>query len=206
MAQWKSNKSIKWRAVFAESAFIGASILIAFALQDWDEGKDIEERTLIALCNVKLELTFNQTLLKKDYIPRQKGMLAVIKGAIKFFNSQATGELPETNLEQMLLQESLRYSAWTLAGESGYLLHANFELATDIGALIDYQEDRYQSIVVRVTDAIFNRNKELRENPLEYYVSLNELVGEWVAQTNFLEQKYESLFARPDFIGLDCRE
>ena len=206
MVQDRNQKLIKWRAVFAESAFIGASILIAFALQDWDEGKDIEERTLIALCNVKLELAYNRTLLKKDYIPRQKGMLAVIKGATAFMNSQANGEPPQTNLEQMLMQESLRYSAWTLAGESGYLLHANFELATDIGALFDYQEDRYQSILSRVNNAVFNRNKALRDDPVEYYISLNELISEWIAQTNFLEQKYEALFARPDFIALECKE
>ncbi|TDF38507.1 hypothetical protein EYS14_12600 [Alteromonadaceae bacterium M269] len=206
MAQGQIHKSIKWRAVFTESAFIGASIILAFALQDWDEGQDIEERTLIALCNVKQELAFNRTLLKQDYIPRQKGMLAVIKGAIASLESQAEQEIPQTNLEQMLLQESLRYSAWTLAGESGYLLHANFELATDIGALFDYQEDRYQSIVVRINDAVYNRSRELRDNPADYYVSLNELVTEWISQTNYLEQKYESLFARTDFVELACQE
>lgn len=206
MAHEQNFRSIKWRAVFAESAFIGASIIIAFALQDWDEDRDIEERTLIALCNVKLELAYNRTLLKKDYIPRQKGMLAIIKGAITQLNSQADAEPPQTNLEQMLLQESLRYSAWTLAGESGYLLHANFELATDIGALFDYQEDTYQSIIVRVNDTIYNRSVALQNSPTDYYVSLNELIGEWVAQTKFLEGKYEALFARSDFIGLDCQE
>ena len=195
---------VNWRAVFAESLFIGASILIAFALQDWDEEKDIEERTMIALCNVKSELTFNRLLLQNDYIPRQKGIKATVQGAIATLQAQTEGNVPDTNLEQMLLQESLRYSAWTLAGESGYLLHANFELSTEIGALVDFQEDSYQSIVIRINDAVFNRSTEFKDNPLKSYVSLDRLINEWITQTNYLEQKYDSLFAREDFNELTC--
>ena len=69
VARKEPKLSIKWRAIFAESAFIGSSILLAFALQDWDEEKDIEERMQIALCNVKSELTFNRVLIQKGYIP-----------------------------------------------------------------------------------------------------------------------------------------
>lgn len=200
----RERKPVNWRAVFAESAFIGLSIILAFGLQDWDEEKDIEERTLIALCNVKSELTFNRVLLQNDYIPRQKGMLASVQGTIALLQSQPNTSLPETNLEQMLTQESLRYSAWTLAGESGYLLHANFELATEIGALLDFQEDNYLPIVRRINDAVFDRAAQYNENPLTTYVSLNGLIGEWIAQTNYLEQKYDELFAREDFNALIC--
>ena len=73
---------INWRAVFAESALVGASIILAFALQDWDEAKDIEERTLIALCNVKSELAFNRVLIKSEYSPRQRGMLALTNSSM----------------------------------------------------------------------------------------------------------------------------
>lgn len=200
----RERKPVNWRAVFAESAFIGLSIILAFALQDWDEEKDIEERTLIALCNVKSELKFNRVLLQNDYIPRQKGMLASVQGAITQLQTQPGSSAPETNLEQMLTQESLRYSAWTLAGESGYLLHANFELATEIGALVDFQEDSYQSIVSRMNDAVFDRSVEYSDNPLSTYVSLSGLIGEWIAQTNYLEQKYDALFSREDFNELIC--
>ena len=164
MVQEQNPKSIKWRAVFTESAFIGASIILAFALQDWDEAKDIEERTQIALCNVKSELTLNQILLKNDYIPRQKGMQASVNGTIALISNQSVKQLPQTNLEQMLMQESLRYSAWKLAGESGYLLHANFELATEIGALIDFQTDSYQPVVSRINDAVFDRTAEIKNS------------------------------------------
>ncbi|WP_026375288.1 hypothetical protein [Aestuariibacter salexigens] len=200
------DKPLKWRAVFAESALIGASILLAFALQDWDEERDIEERTLIALCNVKSELSFNQILLKNDYIPRQQGMLASVKGTISLLQAQPDGRPPKTDLESMLIQESLRYSAWTLAGESGYLLHANFELATEIGALIDFQQDSYLSVVNRINEAVFDRGTQYREAPLDWYVSLSSLINEWVTQTDFLERKYVALFERSDFIELGCRE
>ena len=200
----RERKPVNWRAVFAESAFIGLSIILAFALQDWDEEKDIEERTMIAMCNVKSELEFNRVLLQNDYIPRQKGMLASVQGAIAQLQSQPGARPPETNLEQMLTQESLRYSAWTLAGESGYLLRANFELATEIGALVDFQEDSYQSIVSRMNDAVFDRSVEYSEEPITFYVSLSGLIGEWIAQTNYLEQKYDALFTREDFNQLAC--
>lgn len=195
---------MNWRAVFAESAFIGLSIILAFALQDWDEEKDIEERTLIALCNVKSELTFNRVLLQNDYIPRQKGMLASVQGTLALLESQPDAAIRESNLEQMLTQESLRYSAWTLAGESGYLLHANFELATEIGALLDFQEDNYLPVIARINDAVFDRSAQYGDDPMATYVSLNGLISEWIAQTNYLEQKYDELFAREDFNALIC--
>lgn len=196
--------AIKWRAVFAESAFIGASILLAFALQDWDEEKDIEERTQIALCNVKSELTFNRVLLQKSYIPRQKGLAATINGAIALYEQSSQENNPGNALQSMLIQESLRYSAWTLAGESGYLLHANFELATEIGAVIDFQEDSYQPVMNRINGAIFESSQEFSENQLQSYVQLSSLVNEWIAKTSYLEQKYEQLFAREDFIQMNC--
>lgn len=200
------TKSIKWRAVFAESGFIGASIVLAFALQDWDEERDIEERTHIALCNVKSELTFNRFLLEGDYIPRQQGLIATVQGAITTLNSQSDAQMQRSNLEQMILQESLRYSAWRLSAESGYLLHADFELATEIGSLFDYQSDSYQPLIVRINDAIFDRSTDIDDNPIEYYISLSGLLSEWAAQTNYLQQKYESLFSDEKFLALDCQE
>lgn len=204
MALAQNAKSIKWRAVFAESAFIGISILFAFALQDWDEEKDIEERTHIALCNIKSELTLNQILLQNDYIPRQKGMQATVNGTISLLSNQTISELPRTNLNQMLIQESLRYSAWKLAGESGYLLHANFELATEMGTLYDFQVDSYRPLVNRINDAVFDRSVEFTGEPLEYYVKLSSIVNEWITQTLYLVRKYESLFNREDFKNLQC--
>lgn len=203
MQQGPKNR-INWRAVFAESAFIGASIILAFALQDWDEQKDIEERTLIALCNVKSELIYNRVLIKNDYIPRQNGLLAMTNASISLLKSHPEEELPESNLKQMLQQDSLRYSAWNLAGESGYLLHANFQLATEIGALFDYQEDRYQSIIMRINDLVLDGKSSFQDSQLEYYAKLTSYVSEWILQTTYLEQKYEDLFAREDFNALQC--
>lgn len=200
----KNKTPIKWRAVFAESALIGASILLAFALQDWDEASDIEERTLIALCNVKSELDYNRILIKGDYIPRQKGLLAVTKASIAGLANYSDSAPPKTNLKQMLSQESLRYSAWDLAGESGYLLHANFQLATEIGALFDYQEGRYFSTIMRINDTVADYNTLSKESPIDYYTSLSDLVTEWSRQTDYLNRKYDALFERSDFIALEC--
>ena len=202
---FKEHKiGIKWRAVFAESGFIGASILLAFALQDWDEAKDIEERTQIALCNVKSELAYNRVLIQKSYIPRQKGLAATIQATIAMQQQSANTGLPSNALQGMMVQESLRYSAWTLAGESGYLLHANFELATEIGAVIDFQEDSFQPVVNRINSAIFDSSQEYSNNQFESHVKLSSLVNEWISKTNYLEQKYESIFAREDFIQMQC--
>ena len=197
---------IKWRAVFAESAFIGASILLAFALQDWDEASDIEERTLIALCNVKSELAFNRVLLKTDYIPRQRGMLALTSAALTHVQAAPDGPLPNTELDTLLVRESLRYSAWTLAGESGYLVYANFQLATEIGALVDYQKVSYQNIMNRVNNAVIHSRSKINDSPLDYYISLTDDISEWVTQTKYLERKYDSLFKREDFNALHCEE
>jgi len=195
---------INWRAVFAESAFVGASIILAFALQDWDEEKDIEERTLIALCNVKSELAFNRVLLKSEYMPRQRGLLALTNASMAQLNSQPDEQIPKTDFKSMLVQESLRYSAWTLAGESGYLLHANFQLATEIGALFDYQQDKYTNTITRVNEAVSLYEAANEEATLFHYSTIATTVSDWSAQTNYLEEKYEALFARDDFIQLAC--
>ena len=188
----------------AESAFIGASILLAFALQDWDEAKDIEERMLIALCNVRSELEFNRLLIETDYVPRQQGMLAVTQASMSLLRAAPSSENALADLKQMQLQESLRYSAWRLAGESGYLLHANFQLATEMGAIFDYQEDRYQRLISRVNDALMDREGLFQKEPLNYYVKVTALVGDLIAQTNYLQQKYKTLFEREDLRALQC--
>ena len=206
MALKYKHTPIKWRAVFAESGFIGASILLAFALQDWDEASDIQERTLIALCNVKSELAFNRILLKTDYIPRQRGMLAVTNAALSQIQAQPDAPVPKTPLKEMLLRESLRYSAWTLAGESGYLVYANFQLATEIGALVDYQKDSYQKIVTRVNDTVIDSHAAISASPIDHYISLTNTLSEWVTQTKYLEGKYDALFEREDFLALQCEE
>lgn len=195
---------IKWRAIFAESAFISASILLAFALQDWDEDKDIEQRTMIALCNVKSELTFNRGLLKDDYIPRQQGMLSLSEAAVIELQAQSETQIKLSQFQDMLLSEPLRYSAWTLAGESGYLVYANFQLATEIGALIDYQEDRYKKIVERMNNTVVDLKMYGENTPLESYKALTDLTNAWISQTQYLEGKYDGLFQRKDFIALEC--
>lgn len=195
---------IKWRAIFAESVFIGASILFAFALQDWDEDKDIEQRTMIALCNVKSELIFNRVLLKNDYIPRQQGMLSLSEAATVELQAQSATQIQLNQFQKMLLSEPLRYSAWTLAGESGYLVYANFELATEIGALIDYQEDRYKKVVERMNNTIVDLKLLNNELPLKRFVTLTDMIEEWVTQTEYLESKYDELFLREDFTALEC--
>lgn len=198
------HSPIKWRAIFAESAFIGASILLAFALQDWDEDKDIEQRTMIALCNVKSELIFNHVLLKNDYIPRQQGMLSLSESAIVEIQAQSKTQIQIKQFQNVLLSEPLRYSAWTLAGESGYLVYANFELATEIGALIDYQEDRYKVTVQRLNNTIVDLKTLVDSPPLKRFAALTDMINEWVIQTEFLENKYDTLFQREDFIALEC--
>lgn len=195
---------VNWRAVVAESVFIGASILFAFALQDWDEAEDIEERTLIALCNVKSELEFNRVMIERDFMPRQQGMLALSGASIAMLQHDPGAELQKTDLYQMMVKDSLRRSAWTLASESGYLLHANFELATEIGALLDFQAVQYQGVVRLVRDAVYEHNGPMGETPIDYYLGITDLVVEWIGQTNYLKRKYEELFAREDFANLEC--
>ena len=195
---------VNWRAVLAESVFISASILLAFALQDWDEAGDIEDRTLIALCNVKSELRYNRDLIEKGFMPRQQGMLALSRASISLLCSNSEEEVQNAELTQLMVKESLRHSAWTLASESGYLLHANFQLATEIGALLDFQEERYQAIVELVYDAVYEHDSGVGDSPVDYYLNVSNLVTEWIGQTDYLRRKYGDLFAREDFSGLPC--
>lgn len=200
----RRDKQVNWRAVFAESGFIGLSIILAFALQDWDEMSDIEERMTIALCNVKSELEFNRVLLKGDHLPRQNGMLAIADGALKTLKFGEASLTSVSGLKDMHFQKSLRYSAWTLASESGYLLHANFELATEIGALFHYQQDSYQPVIARLNDNLFNSSSDYLDNPIAHYASLKELINQSIAQSSYLKTSYDALFAREDFMLLPC--
>jgi len=200
----KIKNPIKWRAVFAESLLIGASIILAFALQDWDEAKDIEERTLIALCNVKSELIFNKILIENEYIPRQRGMSSLSNAAILQLRAQQAPDALKADIEQMLIKESLRYSAWRLAGESGYLLHADFQLATEIGSLFNYQNDKYQHTINRVSEKVLNFSPESNQAAIEHYNSLSRLVNQWIDQTNYLQRKYNALFSDETFNDLSC--
>lgn len=200
----KLSAQVNWRAVIAESVFIGASILLAFALQDWDEATDIEDRTLIALCNVKFELEFNRVLIDRDFMPRQQGMLALSSASIAALQIDPEAETDKTDLYRLMVNDSLRRSAWTLTSESGYLLHADFEMATEIGALIDYQEGQYQVMIGLVRDAVFEHNGPIGDVPIDYYLRITDLVTEWVGQTSFLDRKYEDLFANETFANLAC--
>ena len=195
---------VDWRAVVAQSLFIGASILLAFALEDWDEAMDIEERTLIALCNVKSELEFNRIMIERDFMPRQQGLLALSGAAIAVLQSDPDAQTQKTDLYEMMVKDSLRRSAWTLASESGYLLHADFEMATEIGALIEYQVGQYEGAVALVHHAVYEHDSPAGEAPVDYYLNITNLVVEWIGQTDYLTRKYEDLFAREDFANLAC--
>lgn len=199
-------KGVKWRAVFAESAFIGLSILLAFALQDWDEQRDIEERTHIALCNIKSELLFNQVLLNNSYLPRQKGLSSSVEGLIAASRSGADFSDNTIPLDSTILNESLRYSAWSLASDSGYLLHANFELATEMGAIIDFQRDQYNPVAARVNSLLFSTKYSDSLIKVSEYEELASGINEWIALSNLLSQKYQTLFSREDFAQLQCGE
>lgn len=206
MAKKYKYAPINWRAVFAESGFIGASILLAFWLQNWGNEQDIEEQTMIALCNVKSELAFNRVLLKSDYIPRQRGMSSLSAATIVELKTKLETKTKLDEFHQMLMGEPLRYSAWTLAGESGYLVHANFELATEIGALFHYQEDIYKAVIKRVNNEVFELKVSNDGEGLESYLTLSDLINELVAETQFIESKYDALFQRADFSSLQCGE
>ena len=195
---------VDWRAVVAQSLFIGASILLAFALEDWDEASDIEERTLIALCNVRSELEFNRIMIERDFMPRQQGMLALSGASIAVLQADPDAKTLKTDLYELMVKDSLRRSAWTLASESGYLLHADFEMATEIGALLEFQDRQYQDAVSLVRDAVYEHDSPADAAPVDYYLNITNLVVEWIGQTDYLTRKYEDLFAREDFANLQC--
>jgi hypothetical protein len=143
-------------------------------------------------------------MIERDFMPRQQGMLALSGAAVSILQHDPEAETQKSDLYQIMANEALRRSAWTLASESGYLLHANFEMATEIGALLDYQEGQYQGVVTLVRDAVYEHNGPMGESPIDYYLGITDLVSEWIAQTNYLKRKYEDLFAREDFANLEC--
>ena len=85
------------------------------------------------------------------------------------------------------------------------MLHANFELATEIGALFHYQKDSYQPVIARLNDNLFNSSSEYLEKSIEHYALLKELVNESIAQSLYLKTSYDALFEREDFKLLPCQ-
>lgn len=186
-----------------ESALICASILLAFWLDDWGEQRNIEERTQIALCNVKEELSFNYQLLTNDYRPRHSAILKYVKSTIvQLQDSDGSADL--SKIDRSLYNQQLRFTAWDLAIETGFLLHVDFKLAARISEVYNLQESSYKMIGPRIIESIFSDSDGLNKATLESQLKLENLMTEWLQQQNFLVTKYEDLLSLQEMKQLSC--
>ena len=187
-----------------ESAFICASILLAFWLDDWGEQRNIEERTQVALCNVKEELHFNYTLLTEDYRPRHQAIMQHVDSTITQL-STSDNKLELAKIDRPLYNQQLRQTAWNLAIETGFLLHVDFAVAAKISEVYDLQEHSYKEIAPRIIEVLFEDGLGISGATLESQKKIKVLMNEWFQQQRFLISTYESLLEIEEIKTLDCK-
>lgn len=199
----KASTRHKLKDWLMESALICASILLAFWLDDWGEQRTIEQRTQIALCNVKEELSFNYKLLTEDYRPRHTGILTHIKSTIsQLSDTDKPLELPK--IDRSLYNQQLRFTAWELAIETGFFLHVDFKLAAKISEVYNLQETSYKMIGPRIIESIFSDSEGISKATLRSQKKLEMLMTEWLQQQHFLISNYEELLALKAIQTLRC--
>ena len=196
------NKMRDW---FIESVFICISILLAFALTNWDEKQRLNERTQSVMCNIRDEMTFNHDLLVNDYQSRHQGLIAYVEDTIDKARQDPQSASSLSLIDRPILIQSLRSTAWTLALETGYLLHVDFKLATTVAAVYELQEKSYKKTFERVVEALFE-SLTLNENEvtLAQRREILVLLREWYLQEQYLITNYKDLMQQPGIQDMRC--
>ncbi|MBO6658874.1 MAG: hypothetical protein JJ934_18420 [Pseudomonadales bacterium] len=194
----------KWQEWVPQSLLICFSILLAFWLDDWGEERQIRDRTHVALCNVKRELQENYVKLTEDYEPRHKGLLAYVDSTIEQLSAEPPPAEPISMIDRPLFMEGLEDTAWDLAMETGYLLHADFTLAAEMSKVYGIQNEFIAMNIPRILDLLYWRSAGIRETDLETQLSLRTLLAELVSQEEYAIFRYERLLARSDLSELAC--
>lgn len=182
---------------------ICVSILLAFWLSNWGEQQTVKERTTIALCNVKGELEQNYQLLTEDYIPRHRGLLEYVGDTRKQLQQQPSTDIPL--IDRPIIIDHLSDTAWSLAMETGYLLHVDFGLATEVARVYSLQEDSYRTMVEKIISVVFAHQTETGYATVQSQSELVALFNEWHEQGKYLAYQYEQLFASDSWDGVSCR-
>ncbi len=194
----------KLKGWIIESMLICISILLAFALDDWGEQRNLDARTNVAMCNVKEEMQFNYALLTEDYSPRHKQLIEYVKKTIQQLEAQSNQREAVRMIDRPIVIQQLRNTAWELAIETGYLLHVDFKMATKIAAIYDLQEDSYKLMIPKIIDLLFNDDSNINDTNLRAQKKLLGYMNEWVMQLKYLTRVYEESLNSQQLTKLDC--
>ena len=198
-----SNKVRDW---IIESVIICVSILLAFALTNWGEQRTLDERTQSVMCNIRDEMAFNYDLLSNDYQTRHQGLIAYVENTIERAEQEPEAARSQPLIDRPILIENLRSTAWTLALETGYLLHVDFKSATTVAAVYELQEKSYKKTFERVVETLF-ANLTLEEPiTVKQRKEILVLLREWYLQEKYLLNNYSDLMKQPFIEGMQCKK
>ena len=91
-------------------------------------------------------------------------------------------ETDKTDLYRLMVNDSLRRSAWTLASESGYPCTRTSRWPRSRFAH-RLSGRAVPGVIGLVRDAVFEHNGPIGEAPIDYYLRITDLVTEWIGQT-----------------------
>lgn len=194
----------KLKGWIIESMLICVSILLAFWLDDWGEQRNLDNRTNIAMCNVKDEMQFNYALLTEDYSPRHTQLITYITQTVERLQQESAPSKAIRMIDRPIFTKQLRNTAWELAIETGYLLHVDFSMATEIASVYDLQEDSYKLMIPKIIEVLFSDESDIENTNLRAQRKLLAYMTEWVLQLNYLISVYEKQLSSEQLTTLEC--
>ncbi len=142
-----------------ESALIVISILLALALDEWQEDLEIQELIDRSIVNFQNELTQNKSRIE-DIGVYHRGVLQVLQRRTFVSDSQSLEEF--RNIMEALQPIVLTSSAWATAVATGALGRMDYELVSALTLTYNTQlrfDDDYRS-TLRLLLSPINLNKE----------------------------------------------
>ena len=142
-----------------ESALIVISILLALALDEWQEDLEIQELIDRSIVNFQNELTQNKSRIE-DIGVYHRGVLQVLKRRTFVSDSESLEEF--RNIMEALQPIVLTSSAWETAVATGALGRMEYELVSALTLTYNTQQrfdDDYRS-TLRLLLSPINLNKE----------------------------------------------
>ena len=158
------------------------------------------------MCNIRDEMSFNVNLLKDDYQPRHQGLLNYVENSIKQIQDDPESSTSIELIDRQIIVDNLRSTAWTLALETGYLLHVDFKFATKVAAVYELQEKSYKKTFEGVVETLFTILKADEKVTLQQRKELFIVLREWYLQEQYLLSKYAGLMQQAGIKDMACED
>lgn len=160
--------------VFVESFFIMFSILMALAVDNWQENRQHRRLAQQTLQVFEREIRLNLATIE-DLAPYHAGLRSVVAQALATPGEAADMRTIAEGLRPTILQNT----AWQTAGASGGLTHIDVETTWQLSLTYSFQ-DRYrqQSLASLPSFALGTATdpQEVQRNVRQMYNYLNEMV------------------------------